>query len=174
MTILDMSYEQSLEYPGTEGQIARITMLDGSSAMAIFRNGEFVYINPMTEVSDDSSELQLNLYDLNKQIINQLPILDKDGIEKAITTIHDYKQLTNNNFYMLYGKEISYFTLFQKEAGNDETLGEVVISCLNNIGDIVSVEPVPDAIEAWVLIDGDATCLYLFAYDSGVVPYGND
>lgn len=116
--------------------------------------------------------LNMKLYDLNKQIISQLPNLTE--FDEIINDINNFSKETNNIHYMLYGKEQSYFTLFEKEDNNSETLGAAIIDCLTNVGDIKSIELTEskDAFEIWVTIDGEATCLYLFPYDSGIVKIG--
>jgi hypothetical protein len=50
---------------------------------------------------------------MNKQIITQLPPLV--DMEKACEVVNALYGKTENEFYMLYGKEISYFTLFRMD-----------------------------------------------------------
>ena len=73
---------------------------------------------------------------------------------------------------MLYGKEISYFTLFKLK--QVDSFPHEAIDCLQNIGPIKAIDLTEDkdAIEAWVMADDEATCLYLFPYDMGVVVVG--
>lgn len=123
------------------------------------------------------SELKLSLYDLNKQIISQLKPLTSAQIEDRVNAIKEWSEGT---FHMLYGKDISYFTLFRKMGLvplSNESLGQEVFSCLNDIGDVVAADctPAKDAWEFWVRIpeeDNEITCLYLFNYDKGVINYG--
>lgn len=117
------------------------------------------------------SNMQLSLYDLNKQILTQVPELTEKQIANKINLINEFVQRTWNRHYLLYGKEISYFTLFQKHSDCTETLGEAAIDCLQEVGAIKSIELTEqqDAIEIWIAQDTEATCLYLFPYDSGIV-----
>jgi hypothetical protein len=73
---------------------------------------------------------------------------------------------------MLYGKEISYFTLFR--ISDSTYFGNEVIDCLNNVGDIKAIDftEAQDAIEIWIQDEDGPTCLYLFPYDSGLVQVG--
>jgi hypothetical protein len=73
---------------------------------------------------------------------------------------------------MLYGKEISYFTLYK--IIKSQYFGNEVIDCLKNIGIIKAIDftETQDAIEIWVENDNGPTCLYLFPYDNGVVQVG--
>ena len=115
--------------------------------------------------------LQMNLYDLNCSIMEQLPTIT--DFTNAINVINDYKASIFNYHYMLYGKDISYFTVFEvHDKGECDSLGHGVIECLTSVGDIKAVDltEAKDAVEIWVVTpEGKTTCLYLFPYDSGIV-----
>lgn len=75
---------------------------------------------------------------------------------------------------MLYGKELSYFTLFKLK--DSSRFGDEVIECLGyldgNVKCVDMTEP-EDAIEIWVQNGTEEpTCLYLFPYDTGLVIVG--
>lgn len=120
------------------------------------------------------AEINMSLYDMNKQIIAQLPNLT--DFTDSITAIDAFVKETLNTHYMMYGKEISYFTIFQRCYDLTETVGEAVVDCLKNVGVVKSIDitSAGDAFEIWVMPDGSAevTCLYLFPYDSGIVKVG--
>lgn len=122
----------------------------------------------------EGSGLSLGLYDMNKQIISQMPVLT--DLDEKIDLINEFHKACSNHLYMMYGKEISYFTLFSTTSNSAEceNLGCGVIECLNNVGDIKAIDYTEekDAIEIWVQQEDGATCLYLFPYDSGVVTVG--
>ena len=123
------------------------------------------------EIKMEDSGINIGLYDMNKQIIAQLPVLN--DFTKAIADVRDLHGKYWNEYYMMYGKEISYFTLF-KVCGMNE-FGQDVIDCCANIGAIKAMDmtEAADAIEIWVQPDnGEPTCLYLFPYDNGVVQVG--
>lgn len=127
----------------------------------------------------NESSVQMSLYDMNKQIIKQLGDLSEEQIETVLDIFEKYHSNTIQQYYLLYGKEMSYFTLFHYDEfaeGSYGCLGELVIECLTNIGSIysISLTEAEDAIEIWVMPDGEeeVTCLYLFGYDSGVVEFG--
>jgi hypothetical protein len=126
------------------------------------------------------TDLKLSLYDMNAQIISQLPALSKEDIQAKKQTFKDFLEKTENNFYMLYGKEISYFTVFHNLDSYIDYVGyqiytdfyEVLLECLRNIGEVKSFDltEAKDAFEIWVKVDEDkTTCLYFFPYDSGIV-----
>ena len=119
------------------------------------------------QINTDSSGLNMGLYDINKQIISQLPELtDLESKKEIISLLHSE---WGNDYYMLYGKEISYFTLFKLI--KPQLFGYEVIECLKNIGTIKAIDLTEnkDAVEIWVESKEGPTCLYLFPYDTGIV-----
>lgn len=126
--------------------------------------------NTWNEVKIDGGGINMGLYDMNKQIISQLPCMEDFG--KALEDIRTLHETYWNKYYMMYGKEISYFTLFEIIGYND--FGNDVIDCCTNIGPIKAMDltEAGDAIEIWVEIEDGPTCLYLFPYDSGIVRVG--
>jgi hypothetical protein len=123
------------------------------------------------EIKMENGGINMGLYDINKQIISQLPALN--DFTKAIADVRDLHSKYWNEYYMMYGKEISYFTLF-KVCGMNE-FGQDVIDCCANIGVIKAMDmtEAADAIEIWIQSENDEpTCLYLFPYDNGVVQVG--
>lgn len=119
-----------------------------------------------------ASSLQLNFYDLNKQIVSQLPPFDEVRINDAKDTLTAW---ANSSVYMLYGREISYFTVFQKQdEGEFETLADALFECLKSVSEKIYAFDIVDdsAIEIWLDYEGEATVLYLFDYKEGVVTYG--
>lgn len=136
----------------------------------------FIYNDGWSQVEMDESGLQLCLYDLNKSIVDQLPDLTEEELSRRAEVIKDYMLDKGNEYYMLYGKEISYFTLFRLSGDflNKEHPGEVVLECLRPLGSIAAIDldEANGGIEIWVKHENEATCLYLFPYDSGVVGIG--
>ena len=151
-----------IRYTPDEGEI--IQNPDGE--YLIWKDGNWNKINV------EGSNISMGLYDMNKQIISQLPTLTTDDLLEKLPLVEELHNKYNNEYYMLYGKEISYFTLFKlKEV---ESFPHEAIDCLQNIGPIKAIDLTEDkdAIEAWVMADDEATCLYLFPYDMGVVVVG--
>lgn len=115
----------------------------------------------------------IELYELNRSIIDQQGALDEVAIAEKFNLINTFADDTKNNFYMLYGREINYFTVFAKHENWElETLALAVMECLANIGTIHSIELTAekDAVEIWVKdIQDLVTCMYLFPYDGGIV-----
>lgn len=109
---------------------------------------------------------ELNLYDLNKNILVNFPALEEADILKPLKDF-DF----TGEYYLLYGKEIGYFTLFKRESTATESFHKIFIECLENIGEVVACDITEDetALEIWVkLPEESVTILYLFNYDAGV------
>lgn len=120
-------------------------------------------------------DTNMNLYDLNKLIISQIPSLSQDALLEKKDVINALHAKYNNSYYMLYGKEISYFTLFK--IIDPAYFNYDVFDCLKHLGgDIKAMDLTEDsdAVEIWIEIEQNPTCLYLFPYDSGVVNVGGD
>lgn len=146
---------------------------DGEILFDVETETYYIYKDKQFQPISIDSNVQMKLLDMNKQIISQMPDLDPFDLAEKIEMIDEFVYTkTNNEFYMIYGKEISYFTVIKSRSKNAiEFAGEVVIDCLNNIGAIKSIEYTEEgwAIECWVAVNDDVTCLYLFPYDSGIV-----
>ena len=124
------------------------------------------------EETKASGNLQMNLYDLNKQIISQMPALDEDGIDLALMTVAAYIKNTENKYYMLLCKDVNYYTLFNISTTITEPYAcEEVLACACDWGVLKSVEVNDnDAVEIWVQDEqGEAMVMYLFPYDMGVI-----
>lgn len=127
---------------------------------------------PVPIERDSNGEIHLNLYALNKQIVSQLPPFDIQRLEDAKETLENWKKVDTP--YLLYGKEISYFTLFYPTNKEEDTFVDCVFDCLESLSTtIYSFDVASDnAIEIWIgLEEDDATALYLFDYSEGMVYY---
>jgi hypothetical protein len=145
------------------GQVAYAT---DTQETYIYNNGWQVFEN----IKVEGKGLNMNLYDLNKSIIAQLN--DITNFTDAINLINEFKEQTKNNYYMLYAKDISYFTIFHIEKyGEFMNIGDGVVECLHNIGQVKSIDytEAKDAIEIWIQQDEEIICAYLFPYDNGIV-----
>lgn len=134
------------------------------------------YEDKIEETKTVNGNLNMNLYDLNKAAVIQLPSYseaDKKVAKELINSYDDFAITTR--YYMLLCRELNYYTVFQRvfSASSHENFGDVVIECLENLGDIKSIELTEnkDAIEAWVVDpnENEAHVVYLFNYDQGVI-----
>ena len=158
-----INHYKFLKQPPEEGET--FSLADGRMYVYTKDNG-------FSEVKvNGNSSLNLNLYDLNKSAVAQLSTLTNEEIhikcDEFTKAIHEENK---DRYYMLYGKEISYFTLFQIE--NSIYFPRTVLDCLNEVGEIKAIDLTEneDAIEIWVQpTNEEPTCLYLFPYDNGLV-----
>lgn len=158
-------YELPFLQEATKGQICKIT---STNEFYQFTDKGWNPIQP-------NADLQMQLYEMNRQIISQLPPLTEEIVLEKIKMINQFKVNTKNNYFMLYGKEVSYFSLMRgtPKSKYDETLGQATFACLENFGSVHSCELTEDksAVEIWAKYGEMLTCLYLFPYDSGIVEY---
>ena len=158
--IKKMDFSQ-INYEPVEGEIMQ-NSADGH--YYIWHEGQWNVIKM------DKSGFEMGLYDMNKQIISQLPDLtDWDRVEQ---TLLEFDVDWTNVYYMLYGKEISYFTVFKVK--EHICFGREIIDVIKNIGAVKAIDltEAADAVEVWVMYKDEPTCLYLFPYDNGIVQVG--
>lgn len=140
----------------------------------IYRNGEWV-AQEIGETTSTSGEVSMSLYEMNRQLINQLPDYNEEAWGGAKEILKEYLEKHNHSYYMLYGRELSYFTVFHKEDSAEFVdLFSALKTCLDSVGSVRSFDfDGETAIEIWVKPDvaSAVTCLYLFPYDDGVVTF---
>lgn len=154
---------EDIDYTPVDGEV--IQTPEGHYMMYNQGNWEKVTVN--------GKGIEMSLYDLNKDIVRQLPTLTHKELENKAEIINQFGYKTDNEYYMMYGKEISYFTVLH--LGFPHLFGKEVIDCLSYVGEVKSIGLTADkdAVEIWVMKDeNEATCLYLFPYDIGVIEVG--
>lgn len=122
---------------------------------------------------DGDVNLGMTEYDLNKQIVGQLPVLEGEGLETARSTIKAFVEEINQEHYMLLCRELNYYTVFQMMNESEDNIVDEVIACSDYIGYIKSIERLDGAvIEVWVTErdnDKETYVMYFFPYDAGVI-----
>ena len=122
------------------------------------------------KLTNSNSKIEMSIYDMNSQIIAQLPDAD---LEEVKAKIDNYASRTDNGYYMFLCKEQSYFTVFSRKAIPNYTLGDAVIECASDLGKIKAIDTSsPNEIEVWVMFGTKADCIHLFPYDLGIVTFG--
>lgn len=168
------------------------TLCDLTDKTKSFKEGDIVYLtdkqqmvcykdNNWVEITDEvqvkgTSNIEMNTYDMNKQIISQLPILS--DLTEAEKTISTFARNSFNNDFMLLCKELSYYTIFQKTEDaftHFSTFGDAVLTCAQDIGNIISVDYMENTntIEIWVRTKNneDNVCMVLFDCKDFIVTY---
>lgn len=118
-----------------------------------------------------------NLYELNKQLLENEKSLSASKIREKTKSLQTYFSQSSNVYFMLLCNDAKDYTLFRiinDEARIERTkkAAAEVIDCLNNRGEILSIEKVNEstAFEIWLRKnDNNIFCYYLFNYDEGVI-----
>lgn len=114
-------------------------------------------------------KMNLSVYDMNKQLIAQIPTID-DKI--VLNFIRKYKNEVDGKYYMLICRDLNYYTLFAIAESDEHRIEREVVDCLHDLGEIKSIERLEDteAVEIWVHPEGDEPyVVYFFNYDRGVI-----
>lgn len=131
------------------------------------------------KVNFEGDAIHMSLYELNAQIMEQLPNHTTEQLQDDIKLINEYDQNKYGKYYMLLCSEYNYYTVLvntNSYLNNMDTLGEAVIDCLNNIGAVRSCDydniNLKSAVDIWVKIPNkEIYCFHLFKYDEGIVDF---
>lgn len=118
--------------------------------------------------TETTSEVGMSIYDINRQIIHQMPGLTSDEIHECIKSVTRVIDESMNRFYMLLCRDINYYTVFMRDSSAEEMIENVVIECAEYIGQIKSIEYRSGAVEIWVSTQDNTYAMYFFPYDGGV------
>ena len=127
-------------------------------------------------INVEGKGLELNLYDLNKNIIEQLNPLTTNEVSMKMGLINEYYQKANNTYHMLLCRDFNYYTIFNYDSMlTFPDFAGAVCTIITELGDVYSIELLEDgAMEIWIKPIGEESpyAFYLFPYDAGVVYYG--
>ncbi len=120
----------------------------------------------------------MTIFDMNKGIISKEPLMnweDKDNIVKLAERMCEWFSEDGDSFYLLYGRDIHYVTLFNSYTTRkkDNFLYELK-GILSEVGDIISIDfdtmEGAHCVEIWVRTPtSPAELLYLMPFDKGVI-----
>ena len=126
--------------------------------------------------ADETIDLGLNLYDLNKSVIGQLTPLTPGEITMKMSLFKDYYDKANNLYHMLLCRDFNYYTVFNYNSmPNTPDFSSMICTVITELGEVYSIELLEDgAMEIWIRPTGEESpyAFYLFPYDAGVVYYG--
>lgn len=110
---------------------------------------------------------KLTIYDLNKEISEQLPPLTEIELTNSKNLVKSFlKNHNEEKYFMLLNHELRYFTLFNNITNSDFT--KEVFEIIQDLGQIKTVKYGDDegnAVEFWI----DDNMYLLFPYSKGVV-----
>ena len=118
------------------------------------------------------AELEMNLYDMNKQIMDKFEVMDKEALSKHIFEVTDWMAYNINRYFMLLCHERRDYTIFnfKNRSKRSYEASQELEETLVARGDILDFRYVPeDCYEIWIKIDGESFLYHLFPYDIGVV-----
>lgn len=126
-----------------------------------------------------SQGIEMTAYDMNKQIMAQLPNITPEQRVEYEKLLDDYHLHIQGVYYMLLCKDISYYTVFESDECDFDMcgfpvikFGKTILECIDNVGSIIEMHLENDAVEIWVkLPDGEAVAMYLFFANHLVVPF---
>ena len=124
-------------------------------------------------------DMNLTVYDYNKNIMKQWPVVEGEGLDNVKQELRNYLENTPAEQYlMMLGREKNDYTLFNfYDTWDDAQFADDVIECFENRGlGIVNSEIIDDgvAMEIWVKQPGqmeEADLYYLFPADSMIIEY---
>jgi hypothetical protein len=138
-----------------------VVFIEDEKKYQMFENGVWVDYNP---------DLKLSLYDMNKGLVASQKNMDWRKVENVIK-----KWNPQGTYFLMYCKDIGYFTLFKRTEGAPEKFHEVFKDCLVNVGDLKACDITEEGngLEIWIKPkdSNSAICMYLFNYDEGVVEF---
>ena len=138
-----------------------IVFIENEKKYQVFENGAWGDYNP---------DLKLSLYDMNKNLVASQKNMDWRKVENVIK-----KWNPKGTYFLMYCKDIGYFTLFKRTEGAPEKFHEVFKDCLINVGDLKACDITEEGngLEIWIKPkdSNSAICMYLFNYDEGVVEF---
>ena len=149
-----------------------INPVEGQKAFSPQTKKLYTYTDGNWKLMEGDINLGMTMYDLNKQIISQMGVLEGEPRENAHLCITHMADVSNSTYFMLLCREENYYTLFKLTRDNSglANIASEVFDCVEDIGAIKSVEPVDGAVEIWAHpVDGDPVAMYLFPYDAGVI-----
>lgn len=181
LNVISCSHTQLADLTPEAGQVVAIVDDCGKTTEVKMWTG-----TEWTEIkADTNSEVTMSAYDINKQVIDQLPALTPEAIEERKGVIGGFVNNTDNEYYMLLCRDKNYYTLCHRVAHMNPspadnvrqysewpneiiTTEDLVIECARCLGEIKSIEQVDGAIEIWVTDPFDTYVMYFFPYDGGV------
>lgn len=121
------------------------------------------------------------LYDMNKQIISQLPLATTERKDEIYHELQEWISSKPYKYYMLLCHERRDYTVFNLDKTNTyktypqeniKNLALDYLDCLINRGSLICAEKNKDGVwEAWIKINGECYAYFFFPYDDAVLEY---
>ena len=157
-----------------EGEVVYVT--DAEKFM-VYKDAEWIPFEAQKVKTEGNNQgIQITAYELNKQLISQLPIpTDLTQFNEIIT---EFQKEAESSDFMLLCKERSYYTVFRKtdEASSHFIeFSEAVLTCASDLGDVITVDKMDETntVEIWVKNKEtqEVDCMVLFESNAFIVSY---
>lgn len=164
------------------GEIFWVNMDHGPYVVADVGPDKKGNIRVVIKKLDETATLStgMTIFDMNKGIVAKEPLMDwedKENAAKLAQRMCEWFAEDGDSFYLLYGRDIHYVTLFNSMTfrPKDNFLYELK-GILGEVGDIISLDfdclgdESQHCVEIWVRTpDSPAELLYLMPFDKGVI-----
>ena len=116
------------------------------------------------------------LYDMNKELMKSQKPLSKTKLREKKKELSLF--FSEDKYFMLLCHELRDYTVFRQNSltgkSAEESAQILVDECLQNRGEIISIEKTEDdlAYEIWIKQEEEAFCYYLFPYTQAVIEVG--
>lgn len=159
------------------GQIFWVDLDDQAFVVSAIE-GKKCTIRPLDENATVSTGI--TIFEMNKNIVSKEPEFDFTDTEASEALTQNILKWFNqdcppNTYYLLYGRDIHYVTLFKTPDGEATPLSAIeLLRTIAEVGHLISMdfntETGASCIEIWVRTDkSKAELLYLMPYDAGLV-----
>lgn len=118
------------------------------------------------------AQLELNLYDMNKQIMNgKTPLCNKSIVDEMAGIAAWFSYEVNSRYFMLLCHERRDYTIFHFTSVAKRCYeGSIELrEALENRGQILNIEYEKDCYAIWLKIEDESFLYHLFPYDEGVI-----
>ena len=156
-------------------QTGDIVFLTDKNQLVMYDGINWIEVQDKTRVKG-TSNIEMTAYDINKQLIAQLPVLEDWTAAEEV--VDNFLKKSFNTDYMLLCKDISYYTIFQRTDDlfvHFSSFGEAVLTCASDIGKIVTVDYMEETktVEIWVRKHDtqENLCMILFDCHDFIVTY---
>lgn len=164
------------------GEIFWVTM-DGKAYLVAEKDKKKITIKALDETATISTGI--TIFDMNKGLVSKEPLFNMED-EAQLGALKErlwewFHEDTDAQFYLLYGRDINYLTLFHAPNRAEDRLAVIqspeldfLLESLGNVGALISMDfntsDGETAVEIWLRTERNpAELLYLFPYDKGVV-----
>ena len=159
-----------------EGEIFWCEMDECGYIVSKVDNGR-VEIKALDENASVSTAI--TVYEFNRSLVEREPLFhwDTGKVNELKENLKKWFEETtkSNEYFLMYGREIHYITLFHHNKNRSIDV-DAVLSTIAEAGELISIdfdtEKDQKVIEIWMRTkEFKATMLYLFPYDTGLVHF---